>query len=196
MSPSRVSPRGSTLIEAMAALVIFTIGIIGVMQMNVLASEQNNLARSRTIASKISRDLADSFERQPFEITSPGLPPLPNPLFPSTTLLQDDPEFANMDNPDGLVKMEDVMALQVTGRPLLGAADAMFTSEGDSTFYQVAWRALRVVNPDRFGQVDQLRVLIMVRFPTPSGGMLQVNSWAVRYNVGLITGDPNTSLEL
>jgi len=186
MSPSRLSPRGSTLIEAMAALVVFTIGIIGVMQMNVLASEQNNLARSRTIASKIARDVADSFERLPFNHPVLNVP---------TTLLQDDAEFANMDNPDGLVKLEDAVA-QTVARPLLGAADAMFTSEGDSTFYQVAWRALPVVNPDRFGQVDQLRVLIMVRFPTPSGGMLQVNSWAVRYNVALITGDPNTSLEL
>jgi type IV pilus assembly protein PilV len=186
MSPKRVSHRGSTLIEAMAALVVLAIGIIGVMQMNVLASEQNNLARSRTVASKIARDLADSFERLPFN----------HPLLNTpTSLVQDDLEFGNMDNADGLVRLENVVATAGV-RPLLGAADAMFTSEGNRTFYQVAWRAIPMVNPDRFNQVDQIRVLIMVRFPTPTGGMLQVNAWAVRYNVGLITGDPNTSVEL
>ena len=51
----------------MAALAVFTVGILGVMQMNVLASQQNNLARSQTIASKIARDIADSFERLPFD---------------------------------------------------------------------------------------------------------------------------------
>ena len=186
MSPTRVSHRGSTLIEAMAALVVLAIGIIGVMQMNVLASEQNNLARSRTIASKIARDVADSFERLPFN----------HPLLNAPTgLLQTDPEFANMENADGLVRLENAAAVAGV-RPLLGAADAMFTSEGDRSFYQVAWRAIPVANPDRFNQVDQIRVLIMVRFPTPTGGMVQVNSWAVRYNVALITGDPTTSLEL
>jgi len=186
MSPTRVSPRGSTLIEAMAALVVLAIGIIGVMQMNVLASEQNNLARSRTIASKIARDVADSFERLPFNHPALNTP---------TGLLQTDAEFANMDNPDGLVTLQSAVAMAGV-RPMLGAADAMFTSEGDRSFYQVAWRAIPVTNPDRFNQVDQIRVLIMVRFPTPTGGMIQVNTWAVRYNVALITGDPATSLEL
>jgi hypothetical protein len=197
MSPSRLSPRGSTLIEAMAALVVFTIGIIGVMQMNVLASEQNNLARSRTVASKIARDLADSFERLPFqERRVGGLAPFDHPLLPRSGLLQDDPEFSNMENPDGLVRLENALALQGNNRPLLGASDAMFTSEGDRTFYQVAWRSVYVPNPERFGQVDQIRILIMVRFPTPGGGMRQVNTWAVRYDVAMITGDPQTSLEL
>jgi hypothetical protein len=186
MSPSRTSPRGSTLIEAMAALVVFTTGIIGIMDMNLLASKQNTLARSRTVASKIARDLADSFERIPFDHAVLSVP---------TGLAQDDAGFADMDNPDGLVKLEDAIA-QTTERPLLGAADAMFTSEGDRSFYQVAWRVLPVANPDRFGQVDQKRILIMVRFPSSSGGMVQVNTWAIRYNVGLITGDPNSSQEL
>jgi hypothetical protein len=186
MNPSRSSTRGSTLIEAMAALAVFSVGIIGVMQMNVLASKQNNLARSQTTASKIARDVADAFERLPFTHPLLNVP---------TGLTQNDPEFSNMDNPDGLVKLEDAAALTGTMRPLLGSADAVFTSEGDRRFYQVAWRALPVPNPERYGQVDQIRVLIMVRFPTP-GGMRQVTAWAVRYNVALITGDAQTIQEL
>ncbi len=187
MNPSRLSTRGSTLLEAMAALAVFSTGIIGVMQMNVLASQQNNLARAQTTASKIARDVADAFERLPFNHPLLNVP---------TSLSQDDPEFASMDNPDGLVRIEDVAALTGAERPLLGAASAVFTSEGDGSFYQVAWRALPVANPDRYNQVDQIRALIMVRFPAPGGGMRQVNVWAIRYNVALITGDAQTSTEL
>jgi type IV pilus assembly protein PilV len=187
MNPSRLSPRGSILIEAMAALAVFSVGIIGVMQMNVLASRQNNLAHSQTSASKIARDMADAFERLPFSHPLLNVP---------TTLAQDDPEFANMDNPDGLVRLADAAALTGTARPLLGAATAVYASEGDSTFYQVAWRALPVENPARYNQVDQIRVLVMVRFPTPGGGMRQMNTWAIRYNVALVVGDSQTSQEL
>jgi hypothetical protein len=187
MNSSRLSSRGTTLIEAMAAMAVFAVGIIGVMQMNVLASKQNNLARSQTTASKIARDVADAFERLPFNHPLLNVP---------TSLAQNDPEFADMDNPDGLVRLEDVAAMTGTERPLLGAADAIFNSEGDGRFYQVAWRALPVTNPDRYDQVDQIRVLIMVRFPAPGGGMRQVNTWAIRYNVALITGDAQTSQEL
>jgi hypothetical protein len=186
LSPSRLSPRGTSLIEAMAALVVFSVGILGVMQMNVLASQQNNLARAQTTASKIARDVADSFERLPFDH-----PALTTP----TALLQDDPDFSNMDNTDGLVTLQDALA-QTVARPLLGAADAMFSSEGDSTFYQVAWRALPVANPERGNAVDQRRILILVRYPAPGGGMRQLTTWAVKYSVSLMTGDPKTSLEL
>lgn len=186
MHSSRSSQRGSTLIEAMAALAVFTIGIIGIMDMNLLASKQNNLARSRTVASKIARDVADSFERLPFNHAQISQP---------TGLDITDDDFDNMDNGDGLVTLADAVA-QTTERPILGAADAMFASEGDRTFYEVAWRVMPVANPERAGQVDQKRILIMVRFPSPGGGKLQVSTWAVRYNVELITGDPQTTLEL
>lgn len=187
MSPSPLSSRGSTLIEAMAALAVFAVGIIGVMQMNVLASQQNNLARMQTTASKLARDLAAAFERLPFHHPLLNVP---------TGLTQEDPDFANMDNPEGLVRLEDAQALTGAERPLLGAAAAIFSSEGDGRLYQVAWRALPVANPDRYNQVDQIRVLIMVRFPAPGGGMRQVNTWAIRYDVAQVTGDAQSTQEL
>jgi hypothetical protein len=186
MHSSRSSQRGSTLIEAMAALLVFTVGIIGIMDMNLLASKQNNLARSRTIASKIGRDIADSFERLPFNHTM---------ISQVTGTDVNTDAFADMGNGDGLVWLQDAIA-QATERPILGAADAMFASEGDRSFYEVAWRVQPITNPERAGQVDQKRILIMVRFPSPGGGKIQVNTWAVRYDVQLITGDPLTTLEL
>jgi hypothetical protein len=184
MSSSHLSPRGTTLIEAMAALIVFSVGILGVMQMNVLASQQNNVAYSQTTASKLARDVADAIERLPFEHPLLNVP---------TSLQQDDSEFSNMDNTDGLVTLQAAVA-QTTERPLLGAASAIFSSEGGGNYYQVAWRTLRVPNPERGDQVDQLRVLVMVRYPTPSG-MRQVEAWAIKTSAKVITGDPATSWE-
>ncbi|MFL5346791.1 MAG: hypothetical protein ACJ8AT_18575 [Hyalangium sp.] len=186
LRPARLSPRGTSLIEAMAALVVFSVGILGVMQMNVLASQQNNLARAQTAASRIARDVADSFERLPF-----NHPMLNKP----TGLLDTDPAFGDMTNTDGLVKLQDAIIPVAGVRPILGAADAIFSSEGQSNFYQVAWRARQIPDPDRGNQVDQIRVLIMVRFPTPGGGMRQVNTWAIKTDPKVVVADPQTSLE-
>src|SRR5512139_2542630 len=102
LSSSRLSSRGTSLIEAMAALVVFSVGILGVMQMNVLASKQNNLARAQTTASRLARDVADSFERLPFSHDA---------IKRQTSLLQSDPEFAKMSNPDGLMTLEEALLL-------------------------------------------------------------------------------------
>ncbi|HVG57099.1 MAG TPA: prepilin-type N-terminal cleavage/methylation domain-containing protein [Hyalangium sp.] len=177
MSLSRLSPRGVTLIESMVAMLVFTIGIIGIMQMNVLASQQNNLARSRTVASKIARDVADALE------------PLPanHPLLTQPTAMAvDAPGFASMDIADGLVRLEDVPTLlNPMSRPLIGAADAVYASEGDNNFYEVAWRVWRIPNPERVARgdadpVDQLRILVMVRIPTFQNNTVMVTAWAVK----------------
>ncbi len=181
MSPSRPSPRGVTLIESMAAMVVFTIGIIGVMQMNVLASRQNNLARSRTIASKIARDVADSFERVPFDH------PI---LIQATGTDVNSAAFADMDNADGLVRLENVASLSAGERPFLGASSAAFSSEGDGTFYEVAWRVAPIPNPDRNNVVDQRRILVMVRYPTSETNSIQVTAWTIKADSRAVMEDP------
>jgi hypothetical protein len=184
VSPSRPSPRGTSLIEAMAALVVFSIGIIGVMQMNVLASQQNNLARSQTTASKIARDLADAFERIPYN----------HPLLAtSSTLAPDSEAFVDFDNPDGRWLLEEISSA-AAARPLLGAAEAIMQSEGNGTFYQVAWRARQLVEQDPNDANRQLfsrRIAIMVRYPSPGMGFRQVTVWAIKFNPQAILGDDN-----
>lgn len=166
--------RGTSLIEAMAAMVVFSIGIIGVMQMNVLASQQNNVARSQTTASKIARDLADAFERIPYD----------HPLVSdSSTLEVDSPDFTNFGVTDKLKLLADVDA---TGpnRPLLGAAEAIMQSEGAGTFYEVGWRAREAViqDPNNAGKLlYSRRIAIMVRYPAP-GGLRQVTVWAIKFD--------------
>lgn len=167
--------RGTSLIEAMAAMVVFVIGIIGVMQMNVLASQQNNMARSQTAASKIARDLADAFERIPYD----------HPLLTkNSTLDVDSPDFVNLDQEVANRWLLKDLATAPAGRPLLGAAEAIMESEGGGTFYEVGWRAREFVTPDPITPGRQLysrRIAIMVRYPTP-GGIRQVTVWAIKFD--------------
>src|SRR5688572_1016291 len=66
MHPHCKRRRGATLIEAMATLMVFTIGILGLLRMNGLASAQNGFAVRQGTAGLIARDLIDSFERLPY----------------------------------------------------------------------------------------------------------------------------------
>ncbi|HEX8703473.1 MAG TPA: prepilin-type N-terminal cleavage/methylation domain-containing protein [Myxococcaceae bacterium] len=185
MSPARLSVRGFSLIESMAALLVFTIGILGVMQMNVIASQQNNVARNRTNASKVARDLADAFERLPFN----------HPVFATMappTLQPTDPDFIKLDVAGGLFRLSNVAG--AGGRPLLGAADAIATSEK----LEVAWRVQGTPDPALPSINNSLRVAIMVRYPTPTG-FGQVTMWVIKYNpdsIALGTGAAPGSLEI
>src|SRR5207248_2418337 len=61
MSARRPAPRGETLIEAMVAMAVFAIGLLGVLAMSLVADGQNSLAARETKAANLARDLADDF---------------------------------------------------------------------------------------------------------------------------------------
>jgi len=166
-TPRASRVRGFSLVEALAALAVFSIGILGVLQMNVLASQQNGLARRQSTASKIGRDLVDAFERIPFHHAL---------LSAESTIDPADPRFSSFREADGLVKLSDAVVLG-GARPLLGAAHASVSAEDH---YEVAWRVAPVKASD--GTTDARRILVMVRFPTTAGGFKQVNVWAVKFN--------------
>lgn len=188
MSPAHLSARGFSLIESMAALLVFTIGILGVMQMNVVAGQQNNVARSHTTASKIARDLADAFERLPYN----------HQIFtrPTDPLLQpDSPAFIDFNNTDGLYTLQEATAL-TNVRPLMGAADPILRSEGAGTFYEIGWRVQGTPDPEVPGTFNSRRIAIMVRYSTPAG-FRQVTLWTVKYNPASISlGSIGGSLEI
>ncbi|ADO69055.1 type IV pilus modification PilV family protein [Stigmatella aurantiaca] len=182
MRAFRPSPRGTTIIEAMAAMLVFVVGILGVMQMNVLASGQNNLALHQTTASRIARDLADAFERLPYQ----------HAAFVDSEMSLDTfgqpGGFDDMENTTKLIFLKNVIA-PAGERPLISAADAIRVAEGlnaqtQEEFYTVAWRSVLVPNTGEIeserGKKDSLRILIMVRFPT-TGGFRQINFWTIKY---------------
>ncbi len=169
--------------------------------------------RPRRVLRRHPRRHADERAGQPAEqpgqrsrpppARSGGTSPTPSSACPSitrcstcpTSLAQNDPEFSDMDNADGLVKLQDAVA-QTAARPLLGAADAMFSSEGQRLLLPGGLaRAAR-------GQPGPLQPGGSA--PHPHHGALprsrrrhaQVNTWAVKYDVAAMTGDPQTALEL
>jgi type IV pilus assembly protein PilV len=175
--------RGTTLIEAMAALAVFTIGILGVMQMNVLASRQNNLARSESTAGKIARDLAYAFERLPYNHPAFDVPN--PPIDPNSA------DFTNFTDTRGRVLLQDLPALVNVrnARPLVSAAEATMRVEGGSSngaTYEVAWRTANVRAPDSAVASDARIIVIMVRFRSIGNTFRQVNLWTTKYNPDLI----------
>jgi type IV pilus assembly protein PilV len=189
--PSR--SRGTTLIEAMAALAVFTVGILGVMQMNVLASRQNNLARSESTAGKIARDLAYAFERLPYNhpafnnVTAPAMAPT-------------SAAFTDFTNTNGRVLLQDLSTLAGANdaRPLVSAAEATMRVEGGSSngvTYEVAWRTTELRAPDSAAN-DTRVIVIMVRFRSIGNTFRQVNVWTVKYNPEVIIGAGATIQEI
>ncbi len=184
--------RGVSLIETMMAMVVFVVGILGVMQMNVLASQQNNVARGEATASKIARDIIQAFERLPYD----------HPLFDKQKdLRHTDPTFTNFELATGrtLLSNADTLTQASDARPLVSAAQAMVTVESAvanrSGFgnYEVAWRAGPIfeLSPDgtENPNVIEARVIVvMVRFRTVGGNFRQVNLWTVKYDPAAVIG--------
>jgi hypothetical protein len=202
MRPVRPSPRGTTIIEAMAAMLVFTVGILGVMQMNVLASGQNTLALHQTTASRIARDLADAFERLPFNHPAFTDSQIPFADLANDTI-GDGVGFDDIEETTGLITLESAIA-QAGNRPLFSAADAIRIAEGMNSatqeqFYQVAWRVVSVPNmgsvAQEVGKMDSRRILIMVRYPT-SNGFRQVNFWTIKYDPEQVCAGTCTALEI
>lgn len=59
--------RGFTLIEVMVSVSILAVGLLGVMQMQVLASAQNGVARRTTQAAALLRDFQESARSIPWD---------------------------------------------------------------------------------------------------------------------------------
>ncbi len=159
----RRAQAGTSLIEAMVALAVFSIGILGVMQMNILASAQTGLASRETAAASIARDLVDTFERIPYAHTA---------LATGTThSLQSD---------------------WGTEQPLLGAASAIVDADGrnpdGSSRYAVTWNAVEnIVNAN--GENAGKTIQINVTFRTTSAGTTKtVSFFTIKYNPDTVVG--------
>jgi type IV pilus assembly protein PilV len=175
-------------VEALAALAVFPIGILGVLHMNLLASQQNVLARRQVTASKMARDLVDAFERLPFDHRL---------LSTVSTLPWDHPDFRRFDEPNGRMLLSEVQP-EPGVRPLLGAAQVSQSIEGRSPglpagIYQVAWRVAPLEFEEGNAIPEARRILVMVRFAVPGGGFKQVDVWAVKPNPQAI-GQSNTGV--
>lgn len=87
---------GFTLLEVMIALVIFSIGLLGLSGLQAISLQNNQVAYSRTVATMLAYDLADRIRNNPGGTYStaaiPGTPPtscITNSCTPANMALHD-----------------------------------------------------------------------------------------------------------
>jgi prepilin-type N-terminal cleavage/methylation domain-containing protein len=164
--------RGNTLIESMVALVVFSIGILGIMQLNVMASGQNGLAKRQTNAARITRDLIDSFERIPYNHPA---------LAVSGMDFRTNTDFLNHQVTTGMRRLSD--AVGANDMPILGSTAAVLATEPQA--YDVWWR---VSSYNDAAGVEQGKVIaVVVRVSMPGGSKRDIVSWTVKYDPNKVT---------
>lgn len=180
---SRRNQRGTSLIEVMMSLVILAIGILGVLQMSGLASQQNALATRESTASLIARDLVDVIDRMPYTHTALG-----------GTALQatgDQHEVVVYDRASNTVNFD----AWPNEMPILGATPAILTSDTQNGnlggIEQVRW----VVRPEILNGVPATKwVEITVRMRMPGVGennaprTKDLRFWTSKYNPQVVVG--------
>jgi hypothetical protein len=168
--PSRQGRRGTTLIEAMASVAVFAVGVLGIMQANVLASSQNALAKRQAGASAIARDMIDSFERIPYT----------HSLLSVSSIAITSPDFVDVSKG---VLHDPSESIAATDRPIIGASDAIVKSDGllaGSSIYTIKWRVAPILDS---GGVEQAKaIVVIVRTRMPGGGVKQLEMWTTKYN--------------
>jgi len=61
----KLTNKGFTLLEVMIALVIFSIGLLGLAGMQTISMENNRVAYKRTVATQLAYDMADRIRNNP-----------------------------------------------------------------------------------------------------------------------------------
>lgn len=185
--------RGMSLIETMLALAVFSIGLLGLLQLNVVASGQNGMAMRESVAAKVGRDIAASMERLPYGHSAFS----PSDLFFDAALDRDEPgapenaAFKSLEGTDNsLHRLSDTYPGE---RPLLTAAEIATQSDLSGTGLDVGWRTQRILN----GATEEgTRILIMIRFRNPAGQWKQINFWTLKYNpAGLTMGSTSSAVQ-
>jgi hypothetical protein len=148
-------------------MAIFGIGVVGLLQANLLASAQNGLASQESDAVTIGRDLVDTFERLPYSHSA---------ISAGTHALTTQSDYGSE-------------------LPLLGVATAVVNSDARINAakqkYTVGWNVTEVSNGA--GEVEYKRVNIGVEFQI-AGKPKTISFFTVKFNpqvmVGSSTGFP------
>lgn len=164
--------RGTSLVEAMATLAVLSVGLLGVLQVNILASRQTGLARRQAVATRLARDLVDALERLPYG----------HPLLAESGLEPSSSRFSDLEAPEGLVRLEEAVDSDPLLSPLLGASQALLRAEaqGRNSPWQVAWRVAPVRGEG--GVTEARRILVMVQYLPPGSLPHRVQLWVIKPN--------------
>ncbi|HYX92346.1 MAG TPA: hypothetical protein VE782_12350 [Myxococcaceae bacterium] len=166
--------RGTSLVEMMVATAILCIGILGVLQMSVLASQQNAYASRLSAASVAARDLVDAVVRLPY-----AHPALEIPAGEQTAT------FTIFDAQQGTYITEWQNAA-----PLLSAAPAILKADYHSSsavgIQKVWWTLDREVDEQGHELAKHIQIHIEVGIPGYQSRTLSF--WTVKYNPEQLVG--------
>lgn len=177
--------RGFTLIEVMISMSILAVGLLGVLQMQVLASAQNGIARRTMQAAAILRDFQETVRSVPWQdarfTPSAGCLKLsevaelhedgignraaPSAPFHYTALNGDDPNAASVGAVTG------ALGTMAGAKPYRGQAALAFLPESDGGAalgrrgYQLAWNVTGIdTNGDGQDDCEARLIQFVVRF--------------------------------
>ena len=182
------SERGFSLVEAMVSLVILAVGILGVAQMQIMASRQNLLSRDISRASTLARDFVASAQRWGWN--DPRLQPgmacnATDANFPVTEALvgnQQDPAVdfdytaTPAGHPNAAKEAKTTDGLVTGGTAYDGLAESLLAQPAFASF-QLLW-TVRDFDMDADGSCETRRVSVVVRHPTAVGYRNLVHTFA------------------
>ena len=169
-------PRGFTLIELMISMAILAIAILGVAQMQVVASAQNGLARRTTRASALLRDFQETAST--FRWGDPRLVPVDGTCFATNALDQVSEESFGFEEAPLLTLDFTALAggdpaasyagatpggLTASGTEYRGIAASVPPAVWNKEGYQLSWRT-RNVDTTGDGICEARLVDVVVRF--------------------------------
>lgn len=153
------SARGETLIETMVAMAVFSIALLGILEMNLCARGQLSVAGRETKAANLARDLIDAFDRLPYE----------------------NPAFAAGDH----ALTDSALTDDVAQRPLLGAAQPIARVDVPRST-QVRWTCTE--DDDADGNPQGMRIRIRVTFPVLGHQTKTLAFDTYKYRLAAVTG--------
>lgn len=167
LAKKRKRVRGESLIETMVAMAIFSVALLGILEMNIFAHGQLSAASRETKVANLGRDLIDAFDRLPYRSAA---------FAPGSHDLKD-------------ADLVDDSA----GTPLLGAAGAIAQLDLPPST-SVTWTCTQ--DDDAEGNTQGVKIAITVTFKTVGGQLKPVQFATYKYDVATVVGGSNGTPEI
>jgi prepilin-type N-terminal cleavage/methylation domain-containing protein len=177
--------RGATLLEVIISMAVFGVGVLGVIQAQVLVAQQNGLSRRHSRAAAVLRDFVEAVQR--WEYADLRLQPplgagclvLPRPDYPMTDamlgssrepLVRFGYTATPATVPNASTEGDTMGALTLAGRPYDGLAQEFLSSGGEAERYQLLWSVRDVDTNTTLPGCEARLVSVAVRYPISAGG--------------------------
>ncbi len=187
----RAAQRGMTLIEAMVAMAVILVGLLGFMALQIVTSRANTYGRRMAQASALATNLAENTKRWPYDDGRLTPATLEGVTSISATSVQTKWDLGRGETCAYKAHFSDkagdtacASATQLLADDFQGlAADVDGDGEADFTRYWNVYKAqLSTTTPTENGKFVQ----IIVRWREPGVGYRQVTTMAYKPNPGFI----------